>query len=604
MLRFLIAPLILLVPVLADGQVTLTKGTNFSVDVAADGRLAIDLLGDVWTVPASGGIAQMIASGEIAARRPRWSPDSTRLVYQGREGSHEQIWLYRFEDGTTSNISDGQFFDLQPSWHPDGERIVYASDRKDTGFDLWELDIATGLTWRISSLYGDETEPAWSADGRDLVYIHRADRQWSLIMRRHGQPDRILETSSTRLSMPSWRPDGSLITFLRHAEIGLSVDMAILSDPVLVRPLITGADFFIAPIAWFDRHQMVYTANGHVRTRQFDSWTASTIPFRATVRREKTAQGNVVIPRDLLFIDEPAGRRVIRTARLFDGTGGGYRVGLDIVIEGGRIIAVEERRERPGAIIIDMGDLTALPGFIDSHASLPEHFDESLGPVLLSFGITTVVAGHAKATELNQRWSGKEMPGPRVLGEDWQLELKSISTNSFGVESLPTSPRGIRYEDAQPANGADATAVFSGLADARTQAIRPLLQSRQAGLLRGFPPAIRRFTEKPNLDAYSSSIVLGSAGNGFPPGVALHAEFRALVEAGLTQEYVLRTAGVNAAGALGLGLQAGRIAAGASADVVLVDGDPLGNIQDALNIVGVVRNGRFFSAIGLLERAE
>jgi hypothetical protein len=36
---------------------------------------------------------------------------------------------------------------------------------------------------------------------------------------------------------------------------------------------------------------------------------------------------------------------------------------------------------------------------------------------------------------------------------------------------------------------------------------------------------------------------------------------------------------------------------------VLVDGDPLRNIGDALNIVGVVRNGRFFSVSGLIDRA-
>ena len=35
---------------------------------------------------------------------------------------------------------------------------------------------------------------------------------------------------------------------------------------------------------------------------------------------------------------------------------------------------------------------------------------------------------------------------------------------------------------------------------------------------------------------------------------------------------------------------------------MIVDGDPLANIGDALKIVGVVRNGRFFSVSGLLDR--
>jgi len=48
----------------------------------------------------------------------------------------------------------------------------------------------------------------------------------------------------------------------------------------------------------------------------------------------------------------------------------------------------------------------------------------------------------------------------------------------------------------------------------------------------------------------------------------------------------------------------GRIATGAAADLVLVDGDPLADIAAALNVVAVVRNGRFFSVAGLIDKAE
>ncbi len=146
--------------------------------------------------------------------------------------------------------------------------------------------------------------------------------------------------------------------------------------------------------------------------------------------------------------------------------------------------------------------------------------------------------------------------------------------------------------------------MVSGLADSRTPGLAELLQSRQARLLRNHPTALRRFVEAPGLAAQSTSIVLGSAANGLAPGVGLHAELRALAGAGLDTEHALRTAGINAAAALGLGLQLGRIAPGASADIVLVDGDPLADIGAALNVVGVVRNGRFFSAIGLIERVQ
>ena len=348
-MRRLIAALLIVggVPQVA-AQVTVSKSTNFSVHAAADGRLATDLLGSIWIIPPAGGDAQLVAAGSTSAHRPRWSPDAGSILYQVRSSEADGIWLHDVQQNVSTRISEDSFYDQHPNWHPDGERIVFSSDRRETQFDLWERDMPTGLTWRISSLAGDETEPAWSADGRDLLYIHHADGIWSILLRRQGQAERLLVRSSSRLSSPSWRPDGSLITFLRHDEDGLSIDMIILSDPPLIRPLISGEDFFVAPVAWLDRHQLLYTANGLIRTRLFDSWTSTNIPFRARVQRDKRRRAE---PRRKRLPDEqaPPGQLVLRTARLYDGVNCCYRHGLDIVIENGRIKSLESRRERPGA---------------------------------------------------------------------------------------------------------------------------------------------------------------------------------------------------------------------------------------------------------------
>jgi hypothetical protein len=602
--RVCLAIILLLSAVSVEAQVSLTRGTNFSLDVAADGRIAFDLLGDIWIIPNGGGVAQAISGGPAAARRPRWSPAGDTIVFQARDDGQEQLWLYDTDKATAHKLTVGQSFDHHPSWHPDGDRIVYSSDRFDTGIDLWELDLATGLTWRISDLPGDESEPAWSADGEDLVYVHRLDDKWLLMLRRHAQPDRMLLSSTSRLSSPAWRPDGSLITYLRHGVDALVTEMVILSEPLLIRPLIENEDFFVAPIAWRDRQAMLYAANGLIRKRDFNSRSSRNLPFRVTVYPDETPRPGPPQARDLPRENEPGGRLVVRAARVFDGVGIGYREGVDVVMEGGRIVAVEPHRDWPDAILVDMGDLTVVPGFIDGQSNLPTDVDVSLGPKLLTFGLTTIVADTDKAEALNAVWSGKDVPGPLVLGRDWHLDLATVSTMNLRADALPVSPLGIRYEDARLADVAEAVAVLSGLADATTPGLEPLFRSRQTMLLNGQTNAIRRFSEAPLLAAQSSSIVLGSKANGLPPGVALHAEFRALAGAGLDEVHVLRTAGINAARALGLGLQVGRIAPGASADLVIVDGDPLNDIDDTLKVVGIVRNGRFFSVIGLIERAQ
>jgi hypothetical protein len=642
--RALLTALLCCQPALA--QVTLTEGTDISVDVAPDGRIVMDLVGGIWVLPQTGGNAEPLDAGMLPAERPRWSPDGSAIVFEARSEQRSGLYLYDFESDEVRALGEGRYSDRQPDWHPDGERVVFASQRHDTGLDLWELDVPTGLAWRITGAPGDESEPAWSADGRHLAYIRHHDDRWSLVLRRFGEPDRELVVTDDRLSAPSWRPDGSLVTFTRESADGATVNMVILSDPLLERVLIREQDLFVAPVAWYDRQQMLYTANGQIRKRSFNSWVSRNVPFRATVGRPVAHAPKALPVRDLAVIDEPAGRLVIRAARLFDGTGGGYREGLDILIDGGRISAIEPQGDQTGAVLVNMGDLTILPGYIDGYAALPAAVDERLGPVLLSFGVTTLVAEHDNAEELNRRWSGKELPGPRVLAarpagaaaepvpwlvtvagdmnagmahrddieawqqrgvpvlaETWQAALGSGASLLLGAAALPGSPGAHQYQAMKVAAGSsDPVTIVSGLADAQTPGLAALLASRQATLLGSTPEPVRRFSALPRLAGGRTTVVLGSKPNGLPAGIGLHAEFRALAAAGLTPEQALRAAGVNAASALGLGLQVGRIAVGSIADLVIVDGDPLADIDDALNVVGVVRNGRFFSTIGLIDR--
>src|SRR5438309_1028196 len=55
---------------------TTDEGTWMSVDVSPDGRtLVFDLLGDLYTMPITGGQAARITSGQAFDAMPRFSPD-------------------------------------------------------------------------------------------------------------------------------------------------------------------------------------------------------------------------------------------------------------------------------------------------------------------------------------------------------------------------------------------------------------------------------------------------------------------------------------------------------------------------------------------------
>src|SRR6266478_1107870 len=58
-----------------------SDGTWISRDISPDGKtIVFELLGDLYTPPATGGAATRITSGPPLDSQPRWSPDGPRLV--------------------------------------------------------------------------------------------------------------------------------------------------------------------------------------------------------------------------------------------------------------------------------------------------------------------------------------------------------------------------------------------------------------------------------------------------------------------------------------------------------------------------------------------
>ena len=79
------------------------------------------------------------------------------------------------------------------------------------------------------------------------------------------------------------------------------------------------------------------------------------------------------------------------------------------------------------------------------------------------------------------------------------------------------------------------------------------------------------------------------------PGYSLHQEFDELARAGLSPLRVLQTATLDAAEFLGREDTLGTVEPGKEADLVLLNEDPVENVQNLHAIAGVVRGGRYHS---------
>ena len=86
------------------------------------------------------------------------------------------------------------------------------------------------------------------------------------------------------------------------------------------------------------------------------------------------------------------------------------------------------------------------------------------------------------------------------------------------------------------------------------------------------------------------------------PGFSAHRELRSLVDAGLTSYQALRTGTRNVGTYFKTESSTGTIAAGKRADLLLLDANPLQNIDNSMKISGVMVNGRWLARADLDKR--
>lgn len=161
------------------------EGTWMDVDVSPDGRtLAFTLLGDIYTMPITGGTPTRIAEGMAWEVHPRFSPDGRRIAFTSDRGGGDNIWLMNVDGSDKQQLTKEDFRLLnQPSWSPDGEYIVakkhFTTGRSLGTGEVWLYHVSGSggvkLVERPNESHQKELgEPVYAPDG-EAIYFTRND---------------------------------------------------------------------------------------------------------------------------------------------------------------------------------------------------------------------------------------------------------------------------------------------------------------------------------------------------------------------------------------------------------------------------------------------
>jgi len=97
-----------------------------SLDVSPDGTtIVFDILGDLYTLPITGGTATRITSGTGWDQQPRYSPDGRMIAFVSDRNGSKNLWIANV-DGTRPHIltkSERTNF-ASPIWSADGQYVI------------------------------------------------------------------------------------------------------------------------------------------------------------------------------------------------------------------------------------------------------------------------------------------------------------------------------------------------------------------------------------------------------------------------------------------------------------------------------------------------
>jgi len=151
------------------------EGTWLSLDVSPDGKTIIfDMMGDLYSMPVSGGKASNLTEGLAYDVHPRFSPDGKSIVYISDKSGSDNIWTMDLESEETTQITkDKNQYYFSADWTPDGEYIVGARGRRNIKLHIYHKKGGKGAQLIDKPENLKTTDPAVSHDGKLLYYSQR-----------------------------------------------------------------------------------------------------------------------------------------------------------------------------------------------------------------------------------------------------------------------------------------------------------------------------------------------------------------------------------------------------------------------------------------------
>jgi TolB protein len=179
--------------------------------------------------------------------------DTGLFILAMNDGKYDHLFAYHPVNLPLTRITTGNYDHADPAVSPNGKSIAYCAN-PDGKWEVYVLDLLSGLQVQMSRADGYACAPTWSSDGLWLAYETLSNGKLVILLQSAVEPTQapmnLTEDSSNSFD-PAWSPGGREIAYVSDRNGRIEIWKADL-DAVENRlaPLITSSEANYSSPAW------------------------------------------------------------------------------------------------------------------------------------------------------------------------------------------------------------------------------------------------------------------------------------------------------------------------------------------------------------------